>query len=143
MIRNTPPQPTPIADHRRREAREAAPALSPAERVTSIAVLEPDAATSYQNGRKFSKLFKALSDETRRGILHLLERHACSVGEIVGEFDLAQPTISRHLSVLREADLVISRRHGQHVIYHLNPEALASTMSDFFAGFRQCQDLLR
>ncbi len=86
--------------------------------------------------REFNKFFKALSDETRRNILRLLERREQSVGEIVRNFDLSQPTISRHLSVLREADLVIDRRHGQRVIYHLNARALSDSARRFFGSFR-------
>ncbi len=86
--------------------------------------------------RELNKFFKALSDETRRNILRLLERREQSVGEIVRNFDLSQPTISRHLSVLREADLVIDRRHGQHVIYRLNARALSDSARRFFGSFR-------
>lgn len=87
--------------------------------------------------RHLSKFFKALSDQTRREILRLLERHPRSVGEIVDNFQLSQPTISRHLSVLREADLVIDQRRGQHVIYRLNATTLTESILEFFGDFRQ------
>lgn len=87
--------------------------------------------------RHLSKFFKALSDQTRREILRLLERHPRSVGEIVDNFELSQPTISRHLSVLREADLVIDQRRGQHVIYRLNATTLTDSILEFFEDFRQ------
>jgi DNA-binding transcriptional ArsR family regulator len=90
-----------------------------------------------------TKVFKALSDGTRLEILRLLEQHQCTVGEIVGRFTLSQPTISRHLSVLKEADLVVDQRHGQNVIYRLNDEALASSMREFYSQFRRCQASLR
>lgn len=93
--------------------------------------------------RHLTKVFKALSDGTRQEILRLLENHQRTVGEIVGNFNLSQPTISRHLSVLKEADLVIDQRQGQNVIYRLNDEALSSSMRDFFGQFRSCQDALR
>ena len=54
---------------------------------------------------------KALSDGTRQEILRLLEGQQRTVGEIVGNFNLSQPTISRHLSVLKEADLVLDATH--------------------------------
>ena len=73
----------------------------------------------------------------------MLENHERTVGEIVGNFNLSQPTISRHLSVLKEADLVIDQRQGQNVIYRLNHEALCSSMRDFFGQFRSCLDSLR
>ena len=76
--------------------------------------------------RRSSKVFKALSDGTRRQILLLLEDERRNVGDIVRQFDLSQPTISRHLGVLREADLIIDRRQGQHVVYSINGDVLNS-----------------
>ena len=93
--------------------------------------------------RHLTKVFKALSDGTRQEILRLLEGHQRTVGEIVGNFNLSQPTISRHLSVLKEADLVIDTRKGQNVIYRLNDQALARSMQKFFGRFRSCQEALR
>lgn len=92
--------------------------------------------------RQLSKFFKALSDQTRREILRLLERHPRSVGEIVDNFQLSQPTISRHLSVLREADLVVDQRRGQHVIYRLNAGTLTDSIVGFFHGFRHSRQEL-
>jgi len=96
-----------------------------------------------QDGRHMTKVFKALSDGTRQEILRLLESHQRTVGEIVGNFKLSQPTISRHLSVLKEADLVLDQRQGQNVIYSLNDEALSTSMRAFFGQFRSCQEVLR
>ena len=95
------------------------------------------------DGRQMTKVFKALSDGTRQEILRLLESHQRTVGEIVGNFKLSQPTISRHLSVLKEADLVLDQRQGQNVIYSLNDEALSTSMRAFFGQFRSCQEALR
>ena len=92
--------------------------------------------------RELDRYFKALSDQTRRSILRLLQRRELSVGEIVGNFRLSQPTISRHLSVLKDAHLVIDRRSGQHVMYRLSPEALARGAGRFFVHFDECQDFL-
>jgi ArsR family transcriptional regulator, arsenate/arsenite/antimonite-responsive transcriptional repressor len=64
--------------------------------------------------------FKALSDGTRREILRLLGRRDMSVGEIVEKFSMSQPSISRHLAVLRAAGLVTARRDGQNVVYGLD-----------------------
>ena len=66
-----------------------------------------------------------------------------NVGEIVCNFNLSQPTISRHLSVLKDADLVIDQRKGQNVIYRLNDEVLSSSLLEFFARFASCQAVLR
>lgn len=92
--------------------------------------------------RQLSKFFKALSDQTRRNILRLLENHPLSVGEIVDNFQLSQPTISRHLAVLREADLVVDQRRGQHVIYQINSSRLAASMLEFFREFRHSRQEL-
>ncbi len=105
--------------------------MNPIPRINRLAEPVPDTTHS----RKFNKFFKALSDETRRRILGLLEHREQSVGEIVGNFNLSQPTISRHLSVLREADLVIDRRQGQYVIYRLNARALSQVATHFFGSF--------
>ena len=96
-----------------------------------------------REGRQLTKVFKALSDGTRQEILRLLEGNQRTVGEIVGKFNLSQPTISRHLSVLKEADLVVDQRQGQNVIYRLNNETLSVSMRDFFSQFRSCQEALR
>jgi ArsR family transcriptional regulator, arsenate/arsenite/antimonite-responsive transcriptional repressor len=64
--------------------------------------------------------FKALSDATRREILRLLSKREMAVGEIVDNFSVSQPTISRHLAVLRNAGLVTARREGQNVVYGLD-----------------------
>ncbi len=88
-------------------------------------------------GRRLDKFFKALSDPTRRGILTMLHDRERTVGEIVDGFHLSQPTISRHLSVLKEAGLVADQRRGQHVVYRLCEEAVASAADEFFGAFRQ------
>jgi ArsR family transcriptional regulator, arsenate/arsenite/antimonite-responsive transcriptional repressor len=93
--------------------------------------------------RQMTKIFKALSDTTRQQILELLEQRERNVGEIVCNFNLSQPTISRHLSVLKEADLVVDQRQGQNVIYRLNEETLSNSMLEFFARFASCQAVLR
>lgn len=88
---------------------------------------------------ELGRYFKALADETRRAILGLLERRERNVSEIVARFDLTQPTISRHLQVLREARLVRCERRGQHMIYRLDAEVLAHGATGFFGRFRRCR----
>ena len=65
-------------------------------------------------------VFRALADETRRDILRLLRRGPRTSGEIADRFDSSWPTISRHLSVLRDAGLVTTERKGQEIHYELN-----------------------
>lgn len=64
--------------------------------------------------------FRALADQTRRDILALLRAGPRTSGEIAGRFDTSWPTISRHLSVLRDAGLVVTERKGQEIYYEVN-----------------------
>jgi DNA-binding transcriptional ArsR family regulator len=64
--------------------------------------------------------FKALADPTRRRILELLNGQEMTAGDIAGHFPIAFPSVSRHLGILKGAELVASRREGQNVVYRLN-----------------------
>ena len=83
-------------------------------------------------------VFRALSDPTRRRILAILRRGDLSAGDLAARFDLAWPTVSGHLKVLREADLVQADRHGTSITYHLNvsvlEDALASLLNALGIG---------
>ncbi|MGK0715152.1 ArsR/SmtB family transcription factor [Leucobacter sp. W1153] len=84
-------------------------------------------------------IFGVIADATRRDILQvLLERHVqdseISVSEIVSQLEMSQPTVSKHLKVLREAELVSVREEGQHRFYSLNPEPL-EMIEDFVIPF--------
>ncbi len=65
-------------------------------------------------------IFKALNDETRREILELLRKKEMSAGDIAEMFTISKPSISHHLDILKQADLVTSEKQGQFVIYSLN-----------------------
>jgi len=67
-----------------------------------------------------NRVFRALADDTRRGILRLLRDGPLASGEIADQFHSSWPTISRHLTVLRDAGLVATERHGQEIRYELN-----------------------
>ena len=67
---------------------------------------------------------KALADPTRREILNLLKRGKLSAGEITGHFDITAAAISRHLSLLKEADLIEDSREGKYIFYTLNASVL-------------------
>ena len=71
---------------------------------------------------------KALSDPTRRAILKMLQGKKMSAGEIEEQFDMSFPAISRHLSVLKEADLVRDSRDGKYIYYELNTTVLDEIM---------------
>jgi ArsR family transcriptional regulator, arsenate/arsenite/antimonite-responsive transcriptional repressor len=68
----------------------------------------------------FNDAFKALSDPTRREILRVLSGGERTAGELSQRFDMSKPSVSHHFSVLKEADLIRSRRDGQKIIYSLN-----------------------
>ena len=71
---------------------------------------------------------KALSDPTRREILNLLKAGKLSAGEITDHFDITAAAISRHLSVLKEADLIWDTREGKYIFYELNASVLEEIM---------------
>ena len=82
------------------------------------------------------EFFQALSNPYRREIIKLLRWKNLSAGEIVAQFDIAQPTISRHLDVLKKAEIVTSERRGNQIIYSLNLSAMQEMfvyMSELFA----------
>lgn len=76
--------------------------------------------------------FKALSDPTRRRILELLLEKDMSAGEISDCFDMAKPSISHHLNVLKNAGLVLDERKGQNIIYSLNLTVFQGLVKWFF-----------
>ena len=67
---------------------------------------------------------KALSDPIRREILELLKKGRLPAGEIASHFDVTGAAVSRHLSVLREADLIRDAREGKYIYYELNASVL-------------------
>ena len=67
---------------------------------------------------------RALADPVRREILNLLRKGRLSAGEIAGHFPVTSASISRHLSVLREADLIRDTREGKYIYYELNASVL-------------------
>ena len=71
---------------------------------------------------------KALSDPIRRGILELLKSGRLSAGEIVEKFPVSGAAISKHLSVLKEADLIRDAREGKFIYYELNTSVLEEVM---------------
>lgn len=71
---------------------------------------------------------KALSDKTRRDILTLLKQGRKSAGEIAEAFPVTGAAISRHLSVLKEADLIRDEREGKYIYYELNASVLEEIM---------------
>lgn len=79
-----------------------------------------------------NSLFKALDDPTRRKILEMLRERDMTAGEIAEAFDMAKPSISYHLDLLRQGGLVISIKKGQHVVYSLNTTVLEESLNWMF-----------
>ncbi|HBV97679.1 MAG: hypothetical protein JL50_03450 [Peptococcaceae bacterium BICA1-7] len=67
-----------------------------------------------------NRVFKAISDPTRRKILKLLGKRDMTAGEIADQFSISKPSISHHLGVLKQADLVQDDKRGQFIYYSLN-----------------------
>ena len=79
---------------------------------------------------------KALSDPTRREILNLLKKGSLSAGEISEAFPVSGAAISRHLSVLKDADLIRDRREGKFIYYELN----ASVLEEIILFIKELKD---
>jgi ArsR family transcriptional regulator len=73
--------------------------------------------------------FKALADPTRREILDLLRKREMTAGDLAERFEMTKPSMSHHFSILREADLITSRKQGQTIWYALN----TTVLQDFVA----------
>lgn len=81
------------------------------------------------------KAFKALASTPRRRILNHLAGGPMTVGEIAEKFEMATPSISKHLSVLHEAGLVHQQKRGQHIIYSIAADHLANSLYAFLTPF--------
>jgi len=89
------------------------------------------------------RIFRALADPTRRQILQELKRGELTAGTITGRFALSAPAISRHLGILKAADLVSERREANRIYYRLEPDRLALALGDFLSQTCATQVLLR
>lgn len=84
-------------------------------------------------------VFQAIADPTRRGILVLLASNAMTAGAIAANFDTARPTVSRHLQILTECELLGQTQQGREVYYHLNATKMKE-IADFIEPFRSMWD---
>ena len=75
------------------------------------------------------RTYKALSDPSRRRILELLRDRDMTAGEIAAEFDMAWPSVSHHLNVLKGAELVLAEREGQTIRYSLRTTVLQDVIA--------------
>ncbi|HET7612906.1 MAG TPA: autorepressor SdpR family transcription factor [Gemmatimonadaceae bacterium] len=81
-------------------------------------------------------VFRALSDPTRREILDLLRSGPRTSGEIADRFHTSWATVSRHLSVLKDAGLILAERDGQHVVYELNTTVFQEVVENLIKWLR-------
>lgn len=75
--------------------------------------------------------FKALSDPTRRKILELLQEKSLNAGETADYFHITKPSISHHLTVLKNSGLIVDERHGQNIVYSLDMSVFQDMMKWF------------
>ncbi len=81
-------------------------------------------------------VFQAIADPTRRAILVLLASQSMTAGAIAANFDSARPTVSKHLQILTECELLEQEQDGREIHYHLNPKKIKE-IADFIEPFRQ------
>ena len=84
-------------------------------------------------------VFQAIADPTRRAILMLVATNAMTAGAIAANFDSARPTISKHLQILTECELLKPEQSGREIYYHLNPQKMKE-IADFVEPFRKIWD---
>ena len=84
-------------------------------------------------------VFQAIADPTRRAILLLLTSHSMTAGAIASNFDTARPTVSKHLQILTECELIKQQQLGRENYYHFNPEKMKE-IADFIEPFRKMWD---
>lgn len=84
-------------------------------------------------------VFQAIADPTRRAILLLVASQSMTAGAIAANFDTARPTVSKHLQILTECDLLQQQQNGREIYYHLNAKNMKQ-IADFLEPFRQLWD---
>jgi DNA-binding transcriptional ArsR family regulator len=84
-------------------------------------------------------VFQAIADPTRRTILLLVASQSMTAGAIAANFDTARPTVSKHLAILTECELLTQQQDGREMYYHLNPKKMKE-IADFIEPFRQMWD---
>jgi DNA-binding transcriptional ArsR family regulator len=84
-------------------------------------------------------VFQAIADPTRRAILLLVAAQSMTAGAIASNFDSARPTVSRHLAILTECELVRQEQNGREIYYHINAKGMKH-VADFIEPFRKMWD---
>ena len=81
-------------------------------------------------------VWEALADPTRREILKILRKGDLTAGEIHSFFDITKPSLSHHLSILKDANLVSNKKNGQNIIYSLNLSAFNEVI-EYIRGLKK------
>ncbi|OYW19780.1 MAG: transcriptional regulator [Sphingobacteriales bacterium 12-47-4] len=84
-------------------------------------------------------VFQAIADPTRRAILLLVASQSMTAGAIASNFDTARPTVSKHLQILTECDLLTQEQTGREIHYHINATKMKE-IADFIEPFRKMWD---
>jgi len=84
-------------------------------------------------------VFQAIADPTRRAILLLVASQSLTAGAIAANFDTARPTVSKHLQILTECELLQQEQSGREIHYHINAKKMKE-VADFIEPFRQMWD---
>jgi DNA-binding transcriptional ArsR family regulator len=84
-------------------------------------------------------VFQAIADPTRRAILLMVASQSLTAGAIAANFDTARPTVSKHLQILTECELIQPEQNGREIYYHLNPQKIKE-LADFIEPFRKLWD---
>jgi DNA-binding transcriptional ArsR family regulator len=84
-------------------------------------------------------VFQAIADPTRRAILLLLASQSLTAGAIASNFDTARPTVSKHLQILTECELLQQQQTGREIYYHINAKKMKE-VADFIEPFRKMWD---
>ena len=84
-------------------------------------------------------VFQAIADPTRRAILMLVASQALTAGAIASNFETARPTVSKHLQILTECELLAQEQNGREVSYHINAKKMKD-VADFIEPFRKMWD---
>lgn len=82
-----------------------------------------------------TKTLQALTDPTRRAIIQMLNDRELTAGEIAAQFDISAPSVSHHLNVLKQADLVQAERNGQTIVYALNATVVQEFLNELLQFF--------
>lgn len=83
-----------------------------------------------------TKTLQALGDPTRREIMRMLNKGDLSAGEIASRFDISLPSVSHHLNVLKNAEIVRARRQGQSIIYSMNATVVQEFLQQLMDVFQ-------